>query len=606
MSSSLSSNSSLLRRPRPPIQHPSNLPPIISQRSMESDLTNHSRASPTIRPMPSLASHQDGLQSPVPTMQSEYDPVFHSQLSKIQKGHSQNAGSDNTTTGGDTGDGSLSRKGLVLPYKPRGPDPFPMREPKRPADVRREFILPIDSQKALPEFTLENFLQKTKYYSSQQNTLKKVILSKANYKKLTLLLEKELTQGNQDAVKTVDVSQQAEIKDYQRRIPRRQLMIEMKSIVNDRLKELGLTSPGKFDGRANDVEQILDEIKEIGDAEGVGRKSQMSLFNKATANVFQESFNRPGSVFDGENTESIITPSELSILNCLMDGGYVLSLKAHFIPQIPELSPLSATLVYLNLSFNEFSEFPREVLFCRELQVLKLRNNPLKDLPHDISKLQKLRTLILSFCCLTALPVSLFSLLRLEFLDISFNKLTFLPNEIKKLERLRFLNVEGNELPGLPCGLLRLNLFRIRVRNNFMSPLFWKENAKNDPQRLTDLCLLQVKVHVVKQDGDKMQRLPPDVMRSIHSFKPCDCCNGPRYGPGLKIVRPCSEIWGIKRIPFIFKSCSPSCYSRFVHNTDPKLTEIIYGASEEKPATPIKEDDSVGRPPSPRDGAITA
>lgn len=91
-----------------------------------------------------------------------------------------------------------------------------------------------------------------------------------------------------------------------------------------------------------------------------------------------------------------------------MEGGYVLSLKvvascllvlfmdcfnpcefsmqAHFIPQIPELSPLSTTLVYLNLSFNELVNFPRDVLSCRELQVLKLRNNPLKDIPHDISK----------------------------------------------------------------------------------------------------------------------------------------------------------------------------------------------------------------------------
>lgn len=563
--------------------------------------------------MPSLASHQDGLQSPVPTMHSDYEPVFgqSSQTSKLEKPQPIQPNADDTTTG-DTGEGSLSRKGLVLPYKPRGPDPFPMREPKRPADVQREFILPIEYPKPAPEFTLEDFLLKNKFYMPQKATLKRAILSRANYKKLTMLLEKEVKPENPTTVKRVDMMEQANIAKQHRRVPRRQLLVEMKSIVQERLRELGMTSPGQIIGRDGDVGQILEEIQDMGDAEGIGRRSQVSVFNNATTGLFHSVQKRSGSSFDGENTESIITPSELSILNCLMEGGFVLSLKAHFIPQLPELSPLSTTLVYLNLSFNEFSDFPREVLSCRDLQVLKMRNNPLRDLPHDISRLHKLRTLILSFCCLTALPVSLFSLVKLEFLDVSYNKITFLPNEVKKLERLRFLNVEGNELPGLPCGLLRLNLFRIRVRNNFMSPLFWRENSKNDPQRLTDICLHRFKVDVIRNDMEKIRKFPSDIVRAVNNYRTCDCCQGPLYGPGLRIIRPCTEIWGIKRIPFIFYSCSPDCYTTFIHNTDPKITELIYGTPDELPVVPVpqvlaeEDDDSLGRAPSPREGAITA
>ena len=54
-----------------------------------------------------------------------------------------------------------------------------------------------------------------------------------------------------------------------------------------------------------------------------------------------------------------------------------------------------------------------------------------------------------------------------------------------------------------------------------------------------------------------------------------------RYGPGLRILRPCNEIWGIRRIPFLFQSCSPACYDSFVNNNDPMISELIYGASAE-------------------------
>lgn len=69
-------------------------------------------------------------------------------------------------------------------------------------------------------------------------------------------------------------------------------------------------------------------------------------------------------------------------------------------------------------------------------------------------------------------------------------------------------------------------------------------------------------------------------------------------------MRPCSEIWGMKRIPFIFSACSPKCYSDFLHNIDPRITELIYGVD-----AVAKEDRVENTPvvPTPsREGAITA
>ena len=53
-----------------------------------------------------------------------------------------------------------------------------------------------------------------------------------------------------------------------------------------------------------------------------------------------------------ENEE--ITPAHLAIIDCLLRNGIALSLKAHFIDELPDLASLRKSLVYLNLSFNNF------------------------------------------------------------------------------------------------------------------------------------------------------------------------------------------------------------------------------------------------------------
>ena len=50
--------------------------------------------------------------------------------------------------------------------------------------------------------------------------------------------------------------------------------------------------------------------------------------------------------------QPLISPSEVAILESMLEGGFRLSLKAHFLASLPPLSPLSLTLTCLNLSFN--------------------------------------------------------------------------------------------------------------------------------------------------------------------------------------------------------------------------------------------------------------
>lgn len=53
--------------------------------------------------------------------------------------------------------------------------------------------------------------------------------------------------------------------------------------------------------------------------------------------------------------QPLISPSEAAVLESMMSGGSHLSLKAHFIDELPFLTPLALTLTSLNLSYNSFT-----------------------------------------------------------------------------------------------------------------------------------------------------------------------------------------------------------------------------------------------------------
>ncbi|XP_056411366.1 leucine-rich repeat-containing protein 63 isoform X3 [Hyla sarda] len=288
--------------------------------------------------------------------------------------------------------------------------------------------------------------------------------------------------------------------------------------------------------------------------------------------IFKSQRLQNSQILYDEQSKIIATHCELAMLECLVTGGHALSLKAYFISKLPDLTPLYNSLFYLNLSFNEFWQFPTEVYNLEQLESLKLRNNPIKEIPYGIHKLKKLRTLIVSFCSLSSLPAGLFLLPYLQVLDVSYNNIISIPNEISNLRALEFLNVEGNGLPGLPCGALRLKLKHLRVGNNRMHPLFWRENTHIQPQRLLDLAAMSFA-------NSNMSRyfaaIPDEVKHVLQSLAVCDCCRGVLSGEGLRFIRPCEKIFGIRKLPFIFHACSPSCYRSFMCQTE-SLSNHLY------------------------------
>ena len=88
-------------------------------------------------------------------------------------------------------------------------------------------------------------------------------------------------------------------------------------------------------------------------------------------------------MYAADADQVMIEPSEVAILQCMMQGGTNLSLKAHFLDTLPDLYPVMHTLHYLNVSFNDLRTFPNKIIQCGQLACLKMRNNPIHEIPNS-------------------------------------------------------------------------------------------------------------------------------------------------------------------------------------------------------------------------------
>uniref|UniRef100_A0A8C9DIT5 Leucine rich repeat containing 63 n=1 Tax=Prolemur simus TaxID=1328070 RepID=A0A8C9DIT5_PROSS len=271
--------------------------------------------------------------------------------------------------------------------------------------------------------------------------------------------------------------------------------------------------------------------------------------------------------------ETVTAMAKLAVVNCQVHGRNALNLKGFFLLNCPDLTSLAFQLIYLNLSFNDLSSFPTEVFCLKNLQVLKLRNNPIKEIPSEIQQLKYLRIFGIAFNWITVLPPGLFCLSYLEDLDVSYNEISFIPNEIQKLRSLEKLNVDGNALPFLPCGILRLNLIKIHLANNFTHPCFWKDYSWNNPQRLTQIASLFIVRNNLRKFYDD---IPVEIQKLLNCTSKCEWCHGPKFGEGFHIIRP-YDIFGALQLPVMFHVCSSHCYrkikeSSFISSSIPDKT----------------------------------
>ncbi|CAF0740069.1 unnamed protein product [Brachionus calyciflorus] len=443
---------------------------------------------------------------------------------------------------------------LVKPYKAYGPDPLPQRPVKfHSMDIvaKKAFYDNLTYENDYPDineskkdnFQLNDFFIKESYNSKLVDfCYDKVSVSTFNYVKLSNLLAEKIQQeksSNSGQLKIQTLIPDIEPVETNRK-PFRQAMIEMASYLK---KELSEKTGTNFKVRLNPVSK-WQKIN--------GTQTEIVLYED------KDQKNKSSN-----NSNEQVSPAELAVIDSLLRNGLALSLKAHFIDILPDISSLKNTLIYINLSFNNFKEIPSELLDITQLEAIKLRSNPIKYLPDKFAILQNLKVLCLSYCLIKEIPACIYELRCLIDLDLSYNRLTHLNENLLRLVSLKSLNVEGNELEFLPCFMLKMqNLEILNVKNNYLHPLIWRNLMVNTIPRLFDLTATKF-CKYFGENSPQFQKLSYEIQEKLDNFHKCDTCYGRRYGNGLRLVKPCEKIFGVKYLPFLFLSCSPECFNKF-------------------------------------------
>jgi len=251
-------------------------------------------------------------------------------------------------------------------------------------------------------------------------------------------------------------------------------------------------------------------------------------------------------------SQDLPSKSDLFILYSLLtQKGQIISLRAHFISMLPNtLVAIAQNLVYLNLSFNRFTEVPIEFFEnCSQLEVLKLRNNPLEELTLA-PEMKNLRVLIVSFCKLKTSPKNMEQLDALEKVDLSYNLITELPGNLSYLcGTLEEMDMSGNAIRCFPSDMLKLNLQKFTYDHNFTKPIFWQSTQESNPKSLQSVC------HTVLENNKT--EVPNDIRKQMNTAKyTCETCGRTAFGESMKVIRPCKNLWGLKYVPFMFECCS--------------------------------------------------
>lgn len=222
-----------------------------------------------------------------------------------------------------------------------GPDPLPCRPLKYhhdDIDIKKSYydtysydntdLIPIVADHA---FRLNDFLcdestenVNRRFDASTRKDFK--LISNRNYNKICKLLEEKIAEekiSEDQEIEDPAVHVQTiapEIEPFEHRKPKRQLMIEMANYLKNELqKDNGLSKPKS---------KLTDDSSSIRSSKR-GKKQV--------------------------DEEDEVTPTQLAIVDSLLQNGTSLNLKGHFLEQLPDMDSLKRTLLYFNISFNNFT-----------------------------------------------------------------------------------------------------------------------------------------------------------------------------------------------------------------------------------------------------------
>ena len=119
------------------------------------------------------------------------------------------------------------------------------------------------------------------------------------------------------------------------------------------------------------------------------------------------------------------------------------------------------SLLALDLSRNQFAEFPQELFLLTRLKTLKMESNYLKRIPNEVYQLSQLENISFASNYIVSLPKTISKLAKtLHSLNLANNHIEVFPKEITELTALRTLYIQCNYFVELPVQLESLALLR--------------------------------------------------------------------------------------------------------------------------------------------------
>jgi len=148
---------------------------------------------------------------------------------------------------------------------------------------------------------------------------------------------------------------------------------------------------------------------------------------------------------------------------------------------------------------------------------LDLSKQKIPNLDYDFGKLVKLQWLNLSKNDFEEFPIAVTELPDLQWLDLSKNDITKIPDEIGKLQNLLYINISKNKVYVISPELGKLK--KLETID------FWDNPIKTFPDELrgmSSLKLLDLRVTVINEkEKTKLQRMFP--YTEIKFSKTCNC-----------------------------------------------------------------------------------
>jgi len=121
----------------------------------------------------------------------------------------------------------------------------------------------------------------------------------------------------------------------------------------------------------------------------------------------------------------------------------------------------------IDLSNKGLTEFPMELLDCKNLRKLNLSHNKIKVIPKEISQLKYLKNLDISHNQIKVLYAKICDLKYLEILIANNNQLKKFPEQVELLKKIKKLSLANNQLEALPDIIFSLpDLKSLDISNN--------------------------------------------------------------------------------------------------------------------------------------------